>query len=101
MTNRVSVVEAKKAFSELMAQVCYQGRRLVIERHGKPMMAWVNMEDFRRLEALEEEVQTRQGQRHSALLLAASMRERFHAERQGAILPDAAGVLDHLREEGI
>ena len=95
----VSVVEAKKDFSELMAQVAYQGRRLVIERHGKPMMVWVSMEDLRRLEASEGEAKTRQEQRQVALALAASVRERIRTERLGAPLPDASEMLHRLREE--
>jgi prevent-host-death family protein len=97
----VSVVEAKKEFSELMAQVAYQGRRLVIERHGKPMMVWVSMEDMRRLEASEGEAEVRKERRRAALALAASVRERIHAERLGEPLPDAGEMLHRLREERI
>jgi antitoxin (DNA-binding transcriptional repressor) of toxin-antitoxin stability system len=35
----INVVEAKKNFSDLMSRVAYAGERLVVERHGKPMMA--------------------------------------------------------------
>ncbi len=55
----VNVVEAKAKFSELMARVAYQGQRVIVERHGTAMMAWVSMDDLSQLERLggKEEAQ--------------------------------------------
>ena len=68
----VNVVEAKKHFSNLMSRVAYKGERLVVERHGKPMMAWVNMDDLQRLELLEEDKLSRRTKALAALELAES-----------------------------
>ena len=55
MERVVTVVEAKRDFSELMARVAYSGDRLVVERHGKPMIAWISYDDLQRLEQLEQQ----------------------------------------------
>jgi prevent-host-death family protein len=93
----ITVVKAKKQFSELMTQVAYNGQRIVIERHGKPMMAWVSVEDLRRLEALERN-SDRYTQRMAALALADAARARIAAERNGVPLPDSTEILYTLRE---
>ena len=95
----VNVVEARKRFSDLMARVAYRGERIVVERRGKPMMAWISIEDLQRLEELERQADTMQAQRQAALALAAASRQRIRAERKGVPLPDSAEVLARLREE--
>jgi len=97
--NRVSVVEARKKFSDLMARVAYAGQRIVVERRGKPMMAWISVEDLRRLAELEVEASPIRVQRQTALEMAADSRQRIRAERSGVPLPDSANVSARLREE--
>jgi len=48
----VSVREAKARFSELSNRVVWGGERFIIERHGKPFVALVSVDDLRRLEKL-------------------------------------------------
>ncbi len=96
----INVVQARKYFSDLMAQVAYRGDRLVVERRGKPMMAWINMEDLRRLEELDQTSGSRRERREAALAQAAAARQTIRAERGGRPLPDSADVLDGLREPG-
>lgn len=93
----VSVVEAKRHFSDFMTRVAYSGERLVIERHGKPMMALVSMDDLRRLEALERN-QDAYTRRMAALALADASRARIAAERGGELLPDSTEIIYALRE---
>jgi len=95
----VSVAEARKKFSDLMARVAYAGERIVVERRGKPMMAWISIEDLQRLEELEQQASSARAQRQAALTLAAASRQRIHTERKGVPLPDSAEVLARLREE--
>lgn len=95
----VAVVEARKKFSDLMARVAYAGERVVVERRGKPMMAWISVEDLHRLEKLETEAAPVRIRRQAALALAAASRQRIRAERDGVPLPDSADVLTRLREE--
>lgn len=50
----LSVVEVRNNLADIMAQVAYAGRRYVVERKGRPMMALVSIEDLRRLEDFED-----------------------------------------------
>jgi prevent-host-death family protein len=59
----VNVVQARKKFAELMARVAYGEERIIVERRGKPMMAWISMEDLERLEAMQHSVAGRAAQR--------------------------------------
>jgi prevent-host-death family protein len=93
----INVVEAKKHFSDLMTRVAYAGERLVVERHGRPMIAWVSMEDLRRLEALDRNSDA-YAHRMAALALADAARARIAAEHNGAPLPDSTEILYLLRE---
>lgn len=97
----ISVVEARKKFSDLMARVAYAGERIVIERRGKPMMAWISIEDLHRLAELEKEASPVRVRRQAALALAAASRQRIRAERGQVPLPDSADVLATLREERV
>lgn len=94
----LSVVEARKGFSELLARVAYAGQRVVVERKGRPMVAVVSMEDLRRLEALDLEDGSTRARGEAALAAAASARARIRAERNGLPLPDSADILAVLRE---
>lgn len=94
----INVVEAKKNFSDLMGRVAYGGQRLVIERHGKSMIAWISIEDLRRLEALENNTDAIHAKRDAALKLADSARQRVREERKGLPLLDSTEVLYALRE---
>ena len=51
---RVTVSEARGAFSELINKVAYGGERTVIERRGKTVAAVVSIEDLELLERLED-----------------------------------------------
>jgi len=98
---KVNVVEVKRNFSDFMARVAYAGQRLVVERHGKPMMAWISIEDLKQLEQLEQNVEVSREQRRLALLFAQQVREQIALERRGKSLEDSADVLNRLREERI
>jgi prevent-host-death family protein len=50
MTKAIAVAEANATLSELMSRVAHGGERIVIERHGRPMVAIVTMEDLARIE---------------------------------------------------
>ncbi|MFQ5811727.1 MAG: type II toxin-antitoxin system Phd/YefM family antitoxin [Anaerolineae bacterium] len=66
MAQGISVAEAKKRFSELLARAAYSGERFIIERRGTPMAALISLED---LNLLEEE--TAHDQEPQGLLAAA------------------------------
>lgn len=97
----VNVVQARKEFAELMARVAYGEERIIVERRGKPMMAWISMEDFERLEAMQQPASGRAVRRRIALDRAKAVRQAIHQERQGEPLPDSAEQLRQLREARI
>jgi prevent-host-death family protein len=98
---KANVVEVKKNFSDFMTRVAYAGQRLIVERHGKPMMAWISIEDLKRLEQLEQGVNATREQRRLALLFAQQVREQIALERSGKTIEDSADTLNRLREKRI
>ena len=50
----ISVAQAKDQFSDLLRRAEWDGERVVVHRHGKPVAAIVSTEDLRHLEALED-----------------------------------------------
>lgn len=42
--------EARRAFSECLEDVAFRGKRIVVSRFGKNVMAMVSMEDLAKLE---------------------------------------------------
>ena len=57
MSEKISVAEAKRNFSELMAKVVYQGREYVIERRGRPMVAIINADNLKSIHRDEKKFQ--------------------------------------------
>ncbi len=60
MAHEVPVTQARAELAELINRVVYGGERVVVTRHGKPLVALVSAADLRRLEegekAVEEQV---------------------------------------------
>ena len=52
----LGMVEVHNNLADVMTQVAHAGLRFVVERKGRPMMALVSIEDLRRLEALEDAI---------------------------------------------
>ena len=50
MTREISVAEAKKRFSELLAHAAQRGDRFIIEQGGKPLAALVGLQDLSQIE---------------------------------------------------
>lgn len=53
MPAEIPVTQARAAFAELVNRVGYGGERVVMTRHGKPLVALVSAADLRRLEELD------------------------------------------------
>src|SRR5690242_7351460 len=92
LMDTVNVAEARKNFSELMAQVVYVGKRVIVERRGKPLMALNCIEDLRRLEGLEQGKEWVRKRWLAALEIADASRKRIALERNGVPIPDSAGL---------
>ncbi|MFC9244661.1 type II toxin-antitoxin system Phd/YefM family antitoxin [Streptomyces sp. NPDC057136] len=60
MAYEIPVTQARAELAELINRVVYGGERVVVTRHGKPLIALVSAADLRRLEdeeaAAEEQV---------------------------------------------
>ncbi|MEU1629295.1 type II toxin-antitoxin system Phd/YefM family antitoxin [Streptomyces sp. NPDC020096] len=54
MAHEVPVTQARAELAELINRVVYGGERVVVTRHGKPLVALVSAADLRRLEESEE-----------------------------------------------
>lgn len=93
----INVADARKHFSDLMARVAYRGERVVVGRHGRPMMAWVSMADLARLQALETGGDAQRARRLAALEQAATLRAEMRTRRGGQPLPPSDDLLHELR----
>lgn len=51
----LSISEARESLAEIVNRVVYQGERVVLRRHGKPVAALVSADDLERLAALDKE----------------------------------------------
>ncbi|MEV8558519.1 type II toxin-antitoxin system Phd/YefM family antitoxin [Streptomyces sp. NPDC051917] len=54
MAYEIPVTQARAELAELINRVVYGGERVVVTRHGKPLVALVSAADLERLDALEE-----------------------------------------------
>lgn len=95
----VNVVEAKKNFSDLMARVAYGGQQLVVERHGKPMMVWISLEEYERLQHGKDNAERVRADRLAALEKATALRKQLLAERNGVPFSDSTELIYQMREE--
>lgn len=95
----MNVVEARRNFSELINRVAYGGRRVVVERRGRPLAALISVEDLAKLEAWEREHAAARARQEAALAKARAVRMAILAERGGTLLPDSAQLIRSAREE--
>ncbi|MEV5958046.1 type II toxin-antitoxin system Phd/YefM family antitoxin [Streptomyces sp. NPDC051987] len=54
MAYEIPVTQARAELAELINRVVYGGERVVVTRHGKPLVALVSAADLERLEGLSE-----------------------------------------------
>ncbi|MGY3199548.1 type II toxin-antitoxin system Phd/YefM family antitoxin [Streptomyces sp. TE5632] len=54
MAYEIPVTQARAELADLINRVVYGGERVVVTRHGKPLVALVSADDLRRLEQLQE-----------------------------------------------
>ncbi|MCG6137658.1 MAG: type II toxin-antitoxin system Phd/YefM family antitoxin [Nostoc sp. LLA-1] len=52
----ISATEARANFQELMNRAEYRGDRILIQRHGKPVVAIIGLNDLQLLEAIEDAI---------------------------------------------
>lgn len=68
MAYEIPVTQARAELADLINRVVYGGERVVVTRHGKPLVALVSAADLERLEQLEEldEIKEIEGTRERA-----------------------------------
>lgn len=54
MAYEIPVTQARAELADLINRVVYAGERVVVTRHGKPLVALVSAADLERLEGLQE-----------------------------------------------
>lgn len=94
----VSVGEARRRFAEVVANVAFGGKRVLLERHGKPAAALISYADLLRLQELDRRDSEKESWR-LALEKAEAAAARIMAERKGEYLPDIVEVIRQAREE--
>lgn len=57
MAYEIPVTQARAELADLINRVVYGGERVVVTRHGKPLVALVSAADLERLEKLQESVE--------------------------------------------
>ncbi|MFF9153803.1 type II toxin-antitoxin system Phd/YefM family antitoxin [Streptomyces sp. NPDC014846] len=55
MAYEIPVTQARAELADLINRVVYGGERVVVTRHGKPLVALVSAADLNRLAALDEQ----------------------------------------------
>ncbi|MDI3418288.1 type II toxin-antitoxin system Phd/YefM family antitoxin [Streptomyces luteolus] len=92
MAYEIPVTQARAELADLINRVVYGGERVVVTRHGKPLVALVSAEDLRRLQESPEPAEAPEEQVISAVSTVGSgasapgERQRFGiaAEHRGA-----------------
>ena len=72
MAYEIPVTQARAELAELINRVVYGGERVVVTRHGKPLVALVSAADLERLERLQEPVESQVATSVSAVREVAS-----------------------------
>ncbi|MET9680003.1 type II toxin-antitoxin system Phd/YefM family antitoxin [Streptomyces coeruleorubidus] len=92
MAYEIPVTQARAELADLINRVVYGGERVVVTRHGKPLVALVSADDLRRLDEAAELAEPAEEQAVSAVStvreVASAPRERrrfgIAAEHRGA-----------------
>lgn len=97
----LTVAEARRTFGDVISKVGYGGKRIVVQRHGKPVAAVISFEDMQKLEEFERQRNERYERGMAALREAQRVSELIFRERNGEYLPDSAEVIREMREERV
>jgi len=54
MLQPVSVTQARNNFSDLLGQVYYGGKRVLIQKLGKPLVVLTNVEEYQKFEEVRD-----------------------------------------------
>ncbi len=101
MTIRINASELHQKVGEVLAQIRYGGKRVIIERRGEPVAAVISLEDLEQLQNFGSPAPRSQSKKEqlAALERSAALRELIKKRRRGKPLPDSAETIRNLREE--
>jgi prevent-host-death family protein len=88
----ITATEARVHFGELMRQIADSGETIIVERGGKPVVAVLSIDDYRRL-------QCDAGERDRARERLREFHEELRKELAGRTLPPAEDVIREGRDE--
>ncbi|MCT9076092.1 type II toxin-antitoxin system Phd/YefM family antitoxin [Streptomyces fulvoviolaceus] len=91
MAYEIPVTQARAELADLINRVVYGGERVVVTRHGKPLVALVSAADLERLEELQEPAVEDQ-----VISAVSAVREVASAPRE----PQRFGIAAHHRGAG-
>lgn len=91
MAYEIPVTQARAELADLINRVVYGGERVVVTRHGKPLVALVSAADLERLEELQEPAVEEQ-----VISAVSTVREVASAPRE----PQRFGIAAHHRGAG-
>ena len=94
MAIEISIGQVKRDISELVNRVAYQGERVVLTSRGRPKAVLVSLEDYQKLQQVEQGMQAR----NAWLAEAQALAERIRARRANQEI-DVDALLDADREE--
>jgi prevent-host-death family protein len=90
MAYEIPVTQARAELADLINRVVYGGERVVVTRHGKPLVALVSAADLERLEQLQEPAE------EQVISAVSSVREVASAPRE----QQRFGIAAHHRGSG-
>ncbi|MFD3499782.1 type II toxin-antitoxin system Phd/YefM family antitoxin [Streptomyces sp. NPDC058676] len=90
MAYEIPVTQARAELADLINRVVYGGERVVVTRHGKPLVALVSAADLERLEELQEPSE------EQVVSAVSSVREVASASRE----QQRFGIAAHHRGSG-
>jgi len=90
MAYEIPVTQARAELADLINRVVYGGERVVVTRHGKPLVALVSAADLARLEELQEPAEDQ------VISSVSSVREVASASRE----QQRFGIAAHHRGTG-
>lgn len=90
-------MQARKQFGEIMSRAAYQGKSVIIERAGKPIVAILPIDNYQKF--IEQDTLNRK----SILATMEAMQDKFaditEAEQDAIVNETVAEVRAELREE--
>ncbi|MFF7791679.1 type II toxin-antitoxin system prevent-host-death family antitoxin [Streptomyces sp. NPDC007991] len=82
MAYEIPVTQARAELADLINRVVYGGERVVVTRHGKPLVALVSADDLRRLDETDETQELAEPAEEQVVSAVSTVREVASAPRE-------------------